>query len=134
MDERARRVGLLLAGEAVLIARRMGVRLVKKELFESEPEAFLSAPGSAAFQKLEDNYRTEYEPLQDLRGSMLQDLEKGRPTEVEHMSGFVVRKGEELGIATPANRTMLAVVKELERKEVRPTHALLERFSSLRRP
>jgi 2-dehydropantoate 2-reductase len=48
------------------------------------------------------------------RSSTAQDIEKGRRTEIEHLNGYVVRAGEALGIATPVNRTLSALMKVLE--------------------
>ena len=45
------------------------------------------------------------------RSSMLQDVERGAPTEIEAICGAVVRAGEELGIATPLNETMRLLIK-----------------------
>ena len=49
--------------------------------------------------------------------STCQDLRRGKPTEIDHLNGFVVREGERLGIATPLNRALWALVKALESKE-----------------
>jgi 2-dehydropantoate 2-reductase len=49
--------------------------------------------------------------------SMLQDLEAGRPMEIEAVVGAVVELGERLGVPMPATRTTYACVKLLgERK------------------
>jgi 2-dehydropantoate 2-reductase len=48
--------------------------------------------------------------------STAQDLARGRRSEIDYLNGFVVRRGEALGIATPANRVLWALVKLLERK------------------
>ena len=48
--------------------------------------------------------------------STAQDLARGKPTEIDHLNGFVVRKGEGLGVPTPANRVLLALVKLLEER------------------
>ena len=48
--------------------------------------------------------------------STAQDLARGKPTEIDHLNGFVVRRGEALGIATPANRALHALVKLMEAK------------------
>jgi 2-dehydropantoate 2-reductase len=48
--------------------------------------------------------------------STAQDIAKGRPTEIDHLNGAVVREGEALGIATPVNRTLHALVRLLETK------------------
>jgi len=48
--------------------------------------------------------------------STAQDLARGKKTEIDHLNGIVVRKGEALGIPTPVNRTLAALVKLLENK------------------
>jgi len=48
--------------------------------------------------------------------STAQDLARGKPTEIDHLNGFVVRRGQALGIATPVNRALHALVKLLESK------------------
>lgn len=40
------------------------------------------------------------------RSSMLQDIQRGAPTEIEAICGAVLRAGERLGVATTANRQM----------------------------
>ncbi len=48
--------------------------------------------------------------------SMLQDLEKGRRTEIDAINGSIVREGRRLGIPTPVNEVMVALVKLQEEK------------------
>ena len=38
--------------------------------------------------------------------STAQDLAKGRKTAIDHLNGFNVRKGRDLGIATPVNQAL----------------------------
>jgi len=45
--------------------------------------------------------------------SMLQDVLRGAPTEVEAINGAVVRIGEQKGIPSPVNRTICSLVKAL---------------------
>jgi 2-dehydropantoate 2-reductase len=48
--------------------------------------------------------------------STCQDLRRGKPTEIDHLNGYIVREGERLGVATPLNRALQALVKALETK------------------
>ena len=48
--------------------------------------------------------------------STAQDLARGKPTEIDHLNGFIVRRGAALGIPTPVNRALHALVKLLESK------------------
>jgi 2-dehydropantoate 2-reductase len=49
----------------------------------------------------------------DNRCSMLQDLEAGRPTEIDYLNGAIVRVAESHGIASPANRALSALVRQI---------------------
>jgi 2-dehydropantoate 2-reductase len=46
--------------------------------------------------------------------STAQDLARHKPSEIDYLNGYVLRKGEALGVATPANRALYAIVKLLE--------------------
>lgn len=48
------------------------------------------------------------------RSSMLQDIERGATTEVDQISGAVVRQGEALGVPVPVNRVLRDLVSALE--------------------
>jgi len=43
-----------------------------------------------------------------------QDIARGRPTEIDSLNGYVARRGTELGIPTPVNTALHALVKLLE--------------------
>jgi 2-dehydropantoate 2-reductase len=46
--------------------------------------------------------------------STAQDMARSKPSEIDHLNGFVARRGAELGIATPVNQTLHALVKLVE--------------------
>ena len=48
--------------------------------------------------------------------STAQDLARGKRSEIDYLNGLVVRRGEALGVAVPANRVLWALVKLLESK------------------
>ncbi|HQR97068.1 MULTISPECIES: 2-dehydropantoate 2-reductase [unclassified Polaromonas] len=49
--------------------------------------------------------------------STAQDLARGKPTEIDYLNGLIVKRGAALGVATPANRVLWALVKLMERKQ-----------------
>lgn len=49
--------------------------------------------------------------------STAQDLARGKASEIDHLNGYVVRRGEALGVPTPANRVLWVLVKLLEAKK-----------------
>jgi 2-dehydropantoate 2-reductase len=63
----------------------------------------------------------------DVKPSMLQDLERGRHTEIDFINGHVVALGRRFGVPTPVNEAIVDTVHALERGELAPALALLER-------
>jgi 2-dehydropantoate 2-reductase len=43
--------------------------------------------------------------------STAQDLQRGHATEIDHLNGHIVRRGEELGVPIPVNRLLCTLVK-----------------------
>ena len=50
------------------------------------------------------------------RSSTAQDLARGKKSEIEHLNGYVLRRGTALGVPAPVNRAVLCSVQLLERK------------------
>jgi 2-dehydropantoate 2-reductase len=46
--------------------------------------------------------------------STAQDMARKKRSEIDHLNGYIVRKGAARGIATPVNRTLYTVVKVME--------------------
>lgn len=69
----------------------------------------VQVPGDAhaAARKLVESMPAQY-------SSTAQDLARGKPTEIDYLNGYVVRRGDALGIPVPANRVLWALVKLLE--------------------
>ena len=86
--------GLAAMEEAARIATAEGIDLTDLDLAQS----------------LEDLCRA----TADNRVSMLQDIMAGRETEIDSICGEVVKRGEALGIPTPRNQTLHALVKGIE--------------------
>jgi 2-dehydropantoate 2-reductase len=54
------------------------------------------------------------EAMREATSSTAQDLARGKHTEIDSLNGYVARRGAELGVATPVNHTLHALVKLLE--------------------
>lgn len=54
------------------------------------------------------------------RSSMLQDVDRGRPTEIDAISGEILRVGTGLGVDLPATRRAIDAVRERVRRTARP--------------
>jgi 2-dehydropantoate 2-reductase len=60
----------------------------------------------------------------DNRSSMLQDVSRAAPTEIDAISGAVVRFGQRLGVPTPVNELLLDMIKKKEQLfDVSPLNA-----------
>jgi 2-dehydropantoate 2-reductase len=81
-----------------------GVDVAKYLRFSSEVER----------QETATMIRTLWTPHRPLRASMLQDLEKGRPCEIEEINGVVSAQGRKTGIATPFCDKVIEIVKGIE--------------------
>ncbi len=46
--------------------------------------------------------------------STAQDLARGRRSEIDHLNGYVLLRGQALGVATPVNRALHMLVRQLE--------------------
>jgi 2-dehydropantoate 2-reductase len=103
-------VGRIAYGELV---QRPGVLAVMQDVV-AECRAVASADGvtlpadvDAAVRRIAETMPTQY-------SSTAQDLMRGKPSEIDHLNGYVVQRGAALGVPTPANRVLWAVTKLVE--------------------
>ncbi|MEK7727411.1 MAG: 2-dehydropantoate 2-reductase [candidate division KSB1 bacterium] len=54
------------------------------------------------------------EKMENATSSTAQDLARGKRTEIEVLNGYIVRRGAALGVPTPVNQTLYALVKLVE--------------------
>ena len=92
--ELAAQVLMATAAEAVAVARAAGVVMPPTDL------------AAVALKFARD--------VGDATSSTAQDIERGKRTEIGSLNGYVVRLGAELGVPTPVNHTLYALVKLLE--------------------
>jgi len=100
------------------------VRAVMRRIID---EIFLVAQAkgvSMVYSGPEDYWRVLLEkqlpPTAAHRSSMLQDMERGRLTEIDSLNGAVARYGRELSLDTPVNETITAIIKGIESKRQGP--------------
>ena len=72
----------------------------------------VQVPGDvdAAIRKIAETMPSQF-------SSTAQDLARGKRSEIDYLNGLIVKRGEALGVATPANRVLWALVKLLEGKQ-----------------
>jgi 2-dehydropantoate 2-reductase len=99
--------GPLVKGEGVTVVMR---DLVDECVAVAKADG-VTIPGdvNAAVRKIAETTAGQY-------ASTAQDLARGERSEIDHLNGLIVRRGEALGVATPANRLLHAIVKLIESK------------------
>jgi 2-dehydropantoate 2-reductase len=80
--------------EAVAVAWAAGVQRMGGDLVEAVVQLAEAMPGALS--------------------STAQDISRGKHTEIDSLNGYVARRGAELGIKTPVNQTLHALVRLLE--------------------
>ena len=85
-----------MAAECIRVAEAQGIKL------EFDP------------MYLVKKIRAGESPLTRHAGSMAQDIEAGRETELEAMTGYVVRKAKELGVLVPVTESVYRMAKGVE--------------------
>ena len=102
-DARVLEVMKLAVREVLEVARAAGVKMPPGDLVD-------------AACRLAD-------AMPEATSSTAQDLARGRRTEVDHLNGYIFRRGAELGVATPVNQTLHALVRLLEARPVPPAQS-----------
>jgi 2-dehydropantoate 2-reductase len=89
--------------------RDFGVRAIAETVAVARAEGVLLSE-----QAMVDAALRLAEKMTRATSSMAQDIARGRPTEIDSLNGYVVRRGAALGIATPVSEILVAMVKLLE--------------------
>ncbi|MDO8903583.1 ketopantoate reductase family protein [Hydrogenophaga sp.] len=96
------------------LVQRPGVTDVMRDVV-SECKAVASAEGVRLPPDVDTIVRRIAETMPTQYSSTAQDLMRGKSTEIDHLNGHVMRRGEALGVPTPANRVLWTMVKMAER-------------------
>jgi 2-dehydropantoate 2-reductase len=121
LDDTLRQFTARLGGEAIRIGQALGYQL--EEVHHIAPEIIARAgEGDPEARAVYDRHRLEEAAKGGgaHRPSMGQDMVKGRRTEIEFLNGFIVDRGQEIGLDAPANAALTSVVKRVEKGELKP--------------
>ena len=107
-----------IASEVVKVGKALGVQVepvggIAAETYERADDPLV----------MEEINTRQAEGAKDIGGgvpSMLQDVRKGRRTEIDFLNGYVAGKGKEAGVPTPINETITGLIKRVERREIKP--------------
>jgi 2-dehydropantoate 2-reductase len=119
-------ISVRIGRESVAVGEGLGYRLAP--IFGMSAEQF-SGEGD---QMLVRAIRVLHGHIgKDATTATVQDQRKGRRTELEHITGTVVRKGREVGVPTPANDAVLQLAGEIGRGERAMDPANLDALKAL---
>ena len=126
-DEKAMTCIAHIADETIKVCHGKGYRMVEMQGADME---FLELGSKADIAGKMDFYRKVW-GRHNNKASMLQDLEKGNNTEIDHINGVVCRSGRECGIATPFNEKVVEIIKQAEARRTVTDFGNLARFDEI---
>ncbi|HWL28691.1 MAG TPA: 2-dehydropantoate 2-reductase [Burkholderiaceae bacterium] len=127
-DPRALRCIAFLADETVRAAHAAGHRMAMMQGEDFEQFLLASPRDVEARLPLIERIWNQH---RQLRASMLQDLEKGRDTEINFINGVVRDTGRQFGMPTPFNDRVIELVVEAQSRRQVPTFSNIARFDDL---
>ncbi len=113
--KKVRNIFITIIREAVSVAEKMQL---KTEVFGGSLDFNRFVAGSS----FTDNFRRHLMiriiglKYRRLKSSSLQSLERGRPTEVNYLNGYITGKAAEHGVDVPVNRAIVDMIHEIENK------------------
>lgn len=129
-------IRVVTGSEAVRVGLASGICV--EPIWKVPAEEFATATSKESVTKLKEKmagiWAKRANPVEDMqkrlgvpgRPSLLQDVMKGRRTEVRYLNGVVVQKGTEVGVPTPMNQVILDLMLKIESGEVKPNPSNLE--------
>lgn len=115
-DRKARKLALLCVRECLDVCRAAGVNVASMQGMDIEKifggrGPWKTALALAIIPIAMRKHRATWP-------SMLQDMEKGKPCEIEAVNGLVCRWGERYGVPTPVNERIVQTVRREQREEL----------------
>ena len=122
-------VAINVGAEVVRVGMSLGIQV---EPISGVPaEDYLPTDNAEAMEDVKSRLAEGAGSLGAGRPSMLQDVMKGRRTEIEFLNGYVARRGDALGINTPFCDGIVDVVKRVERGDLTSEEANLEPLKAM---
>lgn len=116
-----------IADEVIKVCHGLGYRMVEMQGSDFE---FLELNSKADIPSKMEFYKKVW-GRHNNKASMLQDLEKGKKTEIDYINGVVCRGGRQCNIPTPFNDKVVELVKEAEARGGVNDFSYLERFNDI---
>ena len=96
-----RRIAIHITAEVVRVGRARGREV--EPIYGIVPQRFVDAAEGRGMEDVERDMAASVKHLAGGRPSLLQDVLKGRRTEIDHLNGYVCDQGRRVGVKTPIN-------------------------------
>jgi 2-dehydropantoate 2-reductase len=119
-----RRLSVMLAAEAITVGRARG--------FEVEPiwgivaQRIVDAAAGRGLAEVEADIARDAKSRSGGRPSLLQDVMRGRRTEIDYLNGYVVDEAHRLGVPVPFNEAIVEIYRRTAVGALRPDPRNLE--------
>jgi 2-dehydropantoate 2-reductase len=111
-DATTRCIGIQIGAEVVRVARELGIEV--DPVLGISPDAIVAAAEGRDAETVEAQIIEAGRAAGSAgRPSFLQDVMKGRRTEIDALNGYVSRRGRETGVATPFCDCITRLIEEL---------------------
>ncbi|MBC2733291.1 MAG: 2-dehydropantoate 2-reductase [Desulfobacteraceae bacterium] len=112
-----RSIFIALMQEALAVATAMGIRVAPSTGGKLDYYRFLAGSGVLKQVKRHLVIRMIGLKYRRIRSSSLQSLERGRPTEIDYLNGYICDRADDHGVPVPVNRAVVAMIKAIEAKQ-----------------
>lgn len=118
------RIAVQIVAECVKVARASGYEV--EPIYGLDPQRFVDAAGGKGADALLADMAASAKFLAGGRPSLLQDVIKGRRTEIEYLNGWVAGQGRKVGVPTPVNDAVVKLVTSFGVGKLKPDPKNLE--------
>jgi len=126
----ARRIGIQVASEVIQVARAAGHGV--EPIAGIDAQRYVDGANGKNLSQLENDMVAAVGKTAGAgRPSFLQDVMRGRRTEIEELNGFVVAEGQRLGVPTPFNQAVVDAVKAHAVGTLQPNPKNLDSIAAL---
>jgi 2-dehydropantoate 2-reductase len=129
IDPKVSAVGIHLGAEVIMVGRAVGHEV--EPIYGIDVQRFVDAYAGRGLAELLSDVAEIARKRGGGRPSLLQDVIRGRRTEIDYLNGAVCEHGRRVGVKTPFNDSVVDVVRRLgvgfkpDRKHLDPLIAML---------
>ena len=107
-DRIPRRIAVFTAAEVIQVGRARGYEV--EPIYSITAQRFVDATEGKGLDEVEADMSRDAKSRVGGRPSMLQDVMKGRRTEINYLNGYVAEQGRQVGVKTPLNDKIVELV------------------------